>query len=117
VPNIRQTLYSQIVAALAGTPEAPRGKAQDLPTVASDLPKTWDDIGPGHLVIAQESHDNGWWEAICIRRDGDMLTFRFRDYPKLPRFSRHKAARSQRTDTPQRPDGSGPLFRFQETDK
>ncbi len=49
-------------------------------------------IGPGHLVIAQESHENGWWEAICIKRDGDMLTLRFRDYPKLPRFSRHRAA-------------------------
>jgi hypothetical protein len=92
VPNIRQALYSQIVAALAGTPDAARGKAEDLPSVASGLPKTWDEIGPGHLVVAQESNDNGWWEAICIKRDGDMLTLRFRDYPKLPKFSRHKAA-------------------------
>jgi hypothetical protein len=58
--------------------------------VASGLPKTWDEVGPGHLVIAQESHDNGWWEAICIKRDGDMLSLRFRDYPKLPKFARHK---------------------------
>jgi len=92
VPNIRQTLYSDIIAALAGTPEASRGKAEDLPIVASGLPKTWDDIGPGHLVIAQERHENGWWEAICIKRDGDMLTLRFRDYPKLPKFARHKTA-------------------------
>jgi hypothetical protein len=77
VPNIRQSLYSEIIAALAGAPEAARGKDEDLPTVASGLPKTWDDIGPGHLVIAQESHDNGWWEAICIKRDGDMLSLRF----------------------------------------
>jgi hypothetical protein len=92
VPNIRQSLYSEIVAALAGAPEAARGKDEDLPTVASGLPKTWDDIGPGHLVIAQESLENGWWEAICIKRDGDMLSLRFRDYPKLPKFSRHKTA-------------------------
>lgn len=92
VPNIRQTLYSEIIAALAGTPEASRGKDDDLPTVASGLPKTWDEVGPGHLVIAQESHDNGWWEAICIKRDGDMLSLRFRDYPKLPKFSRQKSA-------------------------
>jgi hypothetical protein len=92
VPNIRQTLYSEIIAALASTPEASRGKDDDLPTVASGLPKTWDEVGPGHLVIAQESHDNGWWEAICIKRDGDMLSLRFRDYPKLPKFSRHKTA-------------------------
>jgi hypothetical protein len=92
VPNIRQTLYSEIIAALAGAPDAARGKAEDLPTVASGLPKTWEDVGPGNLVIAQESHDNGWWEAICIKRDGDMLTLRFRDYPKLPKFARHKTA-------------------------
>jgi hypothetical protein len=92
VPNIRQTLYSEIIAALAGAPGAARGKDEDLPTVASGLPKTWDELGPGHLVIAQESHDNGWWEAICIKRDGDMLSLRFRDYPKLPKFSRHKTA-------------------------
>ena len=92
VPNIRQTLYSDIIAALAGAPEAARGKDEELPTVASGLPKTWDEIGPGHLVIAQESHDNGWWEAICIKADGDMLSLRFRDYPKLPKFARHKTA-------------------------
>jgi hypothetical protein len=92
VPNIRQTLYSEIVAALAGAPGAARGKDEDLPTVASGLPKTWNDISPGHLVIAQESHENGWWEAICVKRDGDMLTLRFRDYPKLPKFARHKTA-------------------------
>jgi hypothetical protein len=92
VPNIRPTLYSAIVAALAITPGAARGKTEDLPTVASGLPKTWDDVGPGHLVIVQESAENGWWEAICIKRDGDMLTLRFRDYPKLPKFARHKTA-------------------------
>jgi hypothetical protein len=92
VPNIRQTLYSQIIAELAPEPEAARGADEELPTVTSGLPKAWDDVSPGHLVIAQESHENGWWEAICIKRDGDMLTLRFRDYPKLPKFSRHKTA-------------------------
>jgi TPR repeat protein len=92
VPNIRQSLYSQIIAALAGAPDAARGKDEDLPPVISGLPKTWDELGTGHLVIAQESHENGWWEAVCIKRDGDMLTLRFRDYPKLPKFSRHKTA-------------------------
>jgi hypothetical protein len=35
---------------------------------------------------------HGWWQAIVIERNGDMLTLRFRDYPKLPKFSRHRAA-------------------------
>src|SRR5438876_2236837 len=35
VPNIRQSLYSEIVAALAGAPGAARGQDEDLPTVPS----------------------------------------------------------------------------------
>jgi hypothetical protein len=27
-----------------------------------------------------------------IARNGDMLTLRFRDYPKLSKFARHKSA-------------------------
>jgi hypothetical protein len=92
VPNVRQSLYSDIIVALAVEPQAAVGKDPDEPPVASGLPRTWDEIGPGHLVIAQETLEYGWWEAIVIARNGDMLTLRFRDYPKLPKFVRHRAA-------------------------
>ncbi|MGB7097395.1 MAG: hypothetical protein WBD95_01320 [Xanthobacteraceae bacterium] len=93
VPNIRQNLYSQIIVALAAEPQAVAvGKDQDEPPVATGLPRTWDEIAPGHLVIAQETLEYGWWEAIVIGRTGDMFTLRFRDYPKLPKFVRHRAA-------------------------
>jgi hypothetical protein len=68
------------------------GKDQDELPVATGLPRTWDEIAPGHLVIAQEALDYGWWEAVVIGRDGDMFTLRFRDYPKLPKFVRHRNA-------------------------
>ena len=41
--------------------------------VATGLPWTWDEIAPGHLVIAQEALDYGWWEAIVIGRNGDIF--------------------------------------------
>jgi len=91
VPNIRQNLYSQIIAALAAEPQAALTK-NEQPPVASGLPRSRDEIGPGHLVIAQESLENGWWEAIVIERNGDMLKLSFRDYPQLPKFARHRAA-------------------------
>ena len=50
---------------------------------------TWDDIAVGHLVIAQESAIVGWWEAIVLARDGEMLTLKWRDYPDCPSFIRH----------------------------
>jgi hypothetical protein len=35
----------------------------------------------------------GWWEeAIALDRNDDMLTLRFRDYPRLPKFFRHRTA-------------------------
>src|SRR5271166_6620822 len=92
VPNIRQSLYSQIIVTLAVEPQAAVGKDQDELPVATGLPRTWDDIAPGHLVIAQEGFDYGWWEAIVLGRNGDMFTLRFRDYPKLPKFARHRTA-------------------------
>jgi hypothetical protein len=92
VPNVRQSLYSEIIVTLAGEPKAAVGKDQDEPPVATGLPRTWDDIAPGHLVIAQEALEYGWWEAIVIGRNGDMFTLRFRDYPKLPKFVRHRNA-------------------------
>ena len=77
---------------LAVEPQAAVGKDQDDLPVATCLPRTWDEIAPGHLVIAQEALDYGWWEAVVLGRNGDMFTLRFRDYPKLPKFVRHRNA-------------------------
>jgi len=93
VPNVRQSLYSEIIVTLAGEPQAAAiGKDQDELPVATGLPRTWDEIAPGHLVIAQEALEYGWWEAIVVARNGDMFTLRFRDHPKLPKFVRHRSA-------------------------
>jgi hypothetical protein len=91
VPNIRQSLYSDLVVALALEPQAALSKNGDkdrLPA-ARGLPKSWDEIAAGHLVIAQESLEYGWWEAIVLGRNGDTFTLQYRDYPHLPKFVRH----------------------------
>ena len=61
VPNIRQDLYSQLVVALAGKPEAALSPddAKDSLPAARGLPRTWDEVAPGHLVVAPEL-DCGW---------------------------------------------------------
>jgi hypothetical protein len=94
VPNIRQDLYSQVLVVLAPEPQAalsPENDKDSLPA-ACGLPRTWDEIAPGHLVIAQESLENGWWEAIILDRKDDVFTLRFRDYPQMPKFFRHRSA-------------------------
>ena len=71
-----------------GWPRGRQGQHPGRPRPAG----SWDEIAPGHLVIAQESLAYGWWEAIVIDRKDDMLTLRFRDYPRLPKFFRHRTA-------------------------
>jgi hypothetical protein len=89
VPPIRQDLFSEIVVALSEDVAPPEPEAMP---VASGLPRSWDEIAAGHLVIAQETLALGWWEAIVIARKDDMFSLRFRDYPKIPKFVRHRSA-------------------------
>src|SRR5271166_3590481 len=93
VPNIRQDLYSEVLATLALEPAAALSLETDKDSLpaARGLPRTWDEIAPGHLVIAQESLDNGWWESIVLDRKDDVFTLQFRDFPNLPRFVRHRS--------------------------
>ena len=89
VPKIKQILYSEIVSGIAAEDEAvPRGKMEGFLPARTGLPKSWEEIAVGHLVIAQECPDYGWAEAIVIDRKDKILTLRYLDYPKLPRFYR-----------------------------
>jgi hypothetical protein len=93
VPNIRQSLYSDLVVALAlesQTALGTNGDNDSLP-VPLGLPRSWDEVAPGHLVIAQESLEYGWWEAIVLDRKDDSFTLQYRDYPHLPKFVRHRS--------------------------
>jgi hypothetical protein len=93
VPNIRQSLYSDLVVVLGQEPQATLTKTGDKDSLpaARGLPRAWDEIAPGHLVIAQESLEYGWWEAIVLARKGDTFTLQYRDYPHLPKFVRHRS--------------------------
>src|ERR1700736_918341 len=83
VPNIRQSLYSDLVVVLGQEPQATLSKTGDKDSLpaARGLPRSWDEIAPGHLVIAQEALEYGWWEAIVLDRKGDSFTLQYRDYP------------------------------------
>ena len=100
VPFIRRDLYDKLVAA------APNGNGQPTSPPASggasaagsgapggsapNLPRNWQEIGLGDLVVAQESLEDGWYEAIVVEAAGDMLTLRWRDYPRERRVVRHR---------------------------
>jgi hypothetical protein len=103
VPRVGRSLYDRLVEQLrlAGqqVPGEDAGQSgADQP--APGLPDTWDDIAVGHLVIAHDSANAGWWEAIVLARDGDMLTLKWRDYPHQANAMRHAGAVALLKPTP-----------------
>ena len=60
------------------------------PSPPAGIPKDWDNIEPGQQVIAQSSLPDGWWEAVVVAREGDILTLKWRDYPRDPHFRMHR---------------------------
>lgn len=104
VANIRRDLVEKLEAALAtpgdesqthrqapDTNETDSGepKVQTTSPITFGLPRTWDSIQPGHVVLIHESPTDGWWESTVVEREDEILTLRFRDYPRQPKFQRH----------------------------
>lgn len=109
VPHVRQPQYDQVLAIAGDTATSTAAKSSAAPngftkiplneagkegnSVGSEgLPKTWTDIGKDHLVLVQETLRDGWWECIVLERKDDMLTVRWRDYPKWKPFTVHADA-------------------------
>jgi hypothetical protein len=82
VPNADQALYDQINAIVGG----------ETGSISSSLPKSWKELGPGHVVLAQDGLEDGWWEAVITKKSADALTLRWRDYPRQSEFVRPIAA-------------------------
>jgi hypothetical protein len=99
VPFIHRDLYDQLLAAAAANGNARPTSPPNGPSAAQGstpggsaphLPQNWQAIGLGDLVVAQESLEDGWYEAIVVEANGDMLTLRWRDFPRQRRIVRHR---------------------------
>jgi hypothetical protein len=106
IPNIKQALHDELFQ-IVGQPDDtsqvcrlnPQGSqisgdpaaapVRCMSPITSGLPRSWEAIDVGAMVLAQESPTDGWWEAVVIKREDDILTLRYRDAPKLPIFIRH----------------------------
>jgi hypothetical protein len=90
IPIVRRGLYEKLISAATGKTNKTKRTSKRSTNNPHVLPASWPDIQQGHLVIAQESAKDGWWEAVVVAVVGDMLTLRWRDYPKYPRLMRHR---------------------------
>ena len=114
IPNIRRDLYDKIQAEVVRSQKEPERSGAEqvkaslaapeggsgtvtaaidvpaiLPPLTSGLPQNWESIAVGNMVLADEGPGEGFWQAIVIARDNEILTLRYRDYPKVPKFERH----------------------------
>jgi hypothetical protein len=87
VPYIKGEVYTDLMCAALAT-KPPQPNPDPAP---QDLPRIWDDLAPSHVVIARESLELGWWEAVVIERTGDLVTIKYRDYPQYPPLVRHRS--------------------------
>jgi hypothetical protein len=112
IPNIKRDLYDRLSTVMGPTtaeldqpqPEqsissststgqhsspAPTETGAVLPPLASGLPQNWESIAAGNMLLVDAGPGEGWWEAIVVSRDNEILTLRYRDYPKVPKIERH----------------------------
>src|SRR4051812_34528312 len=92
VPNIRRDLYDKLVAVTqmpddgsqvvkpeqSSTDRADKSAEQVacISPMIPGLPRSWESVGVGHMVLIHESAEDGWWEAVVIQRDDEVLTLR-----------------------------------------
>ncbi len=56
--------------------------------VSTTRPVSWEALTPGHVVLATEEPDDGWWEAVVIGAKADKLVLRWRDAAREASFTR-----------------------------
>ena len=62
------------------------------PKPAPSLPRSWDEIDVGHLVLAAETPSEGYWQTVVVAKDNDMLTLKWVGYPDYPQLVCHRTA-------------------------
>ncbi len=83
-PAVQRELFDQL-SALAGPVAAPSPvEITASKSNAASRPASWQAIAVGDLVIAHESSEDGWWEAIVVALEGEKLVLRWRDYARMP---------------------------------
>jgi len=103
VPYVKEDVYDKLVGLIsAAQPTAPKDSSSTTatPNTPANAQKNgspandpWAEIKVGSVVLCQspepEVDEDGYWASVVvsIAKDGEILTVRWKDYPKLPRFT------------------------------
>jgi hypothetical protein len=82
-PPIRPELYDQLFELCGATP---------VEDTTFDRPSSWEDIGVGSLVLANDRDQQGsWFEALVMATNDHLLQLRWRDQPRDASFIRARS--------------------------
>jgi len=73
----------------SGKAGAPTKGKQQAATTGKSLPRNWQEIDVGHLVLAKDDGPwESWWEALPQKKGAENLELKWRDYPELRPITR-----------------------------
>src|SRR3954471_9953725 len=75
-PAVQREIFDALCE-MAGPVDAP--SPLEITASKDDIasrPASWQAIKVGDLVIAQESYEDGWWEAVVVAIEADQLLLR-----------------------------------------
>lgn len=96
IPFVNKDLHTQIKALEGqsqknGQAETGAAAAVAPPTQGPRLPRSWDDIKAGDLVLAQDSDPtDGWWQCRVIEAADDIFKLRWPRSERGRPFQRHR---------------------------
>jgi hypothetical protein len=75
-----------------GSAAKSRGRGADSADKVKTGPRTWEEIGVGHVVLAEwePGKGAGWWQATVMAIDNDTLTLKWNGEPRQPKEKRHR---------------------------
>src|SRR5205807_986134 len=75
-----------------GQPRKAVGRGVRNADDAQTRPRTWQEIGVGHVVLAEwePGKGAGWWQATVVAIDNDTLTLKWRTDPRQLKEKRHR---------------------------
>lgn len=97
VPFVSKELYAQITASEMksqknGQTQTSAGTTTSAEIKGPRLPRSWDDIKAGDLVLAQETDPlDGWWQVTIIEANGDLFKLRWPGTGRGRPLQKHRA--------------------------
>jgi len=96
IPFVNKELYAQIKASEIKSQKNGQGQTSAALTTSPEiksprLPRNWDDIKAGDLVLAQETDPlDGWWQVTVTEGNGDLFKLRWPSGGRGRPFQKHR---------------------------